>query len=163
MFEPVAGCSTDVGQVDGNYYENVSKKRRIFKEPEKDSDIDVVSNKVFAKESQRKIKWAVNLYSQWRLNRIGRAFCPNQIINANLDNLNSFSQVDLAFSLSHFIREIKKLDGNEYPPNTLREMIITIQMFLHSNSINWKLLDGGAFVAVRDRHRSRTPLSKPNT
>ena len=125
-------------------------KTREFKDPEDDSAIANVSNKVFAPESQRKIKWAVNLYCQWRVNRIAKPFCPNQIINANLDFLVHVTQVDLAYSLCRFIREVKKLDGSDYPPNTLREMIVMIQMYLQFNGVNWKLLDGACFVGLRN-------------
>ena len=93
-FEPIPGCSENLAEVNNDYYDNPNKKMRIFKEPENDSDIASVSNKVFAKESQRKIKWAVNLYCQWRSNRIVKPFCPNQIIKANLDDLLGFSQFD---------------------------------------------------------------------
>ena len=90
------------------------------------------------------------MYCEWRRNRIGKPFCPSQIINANLDALFEVTQVDLAYSLCRFIREIKKMDGSDYPPNTLREMIVMIQMFLHSNGVNWKLLDGSSFVGLRN-------------
>ena len=126
------------------------KKTKRFKDPVDDRQIASVSNRVFAPESQRKIKWVINLYSEWRRNRISKPFCPNQIVNANLDLLFQITQVDLAYSLCRFIREVKKLNGEEYPPNTLREMIIMVQMFLQTNGINWKLLDGSAFVGLRN-------------
>ena len=126
------------------------KKKREFKQPVDDSEIAGVSNRVFAPQSQRKIKWVVNLYSEWRRNQIGKPFCPNQIINSNLDLILHLKQCDLAYALCRFIREVKKLDGSDYPPNTLREMIIMIQMYLQSNGVHWKLLDGSMFVGLRN-------------
>ena len=90
----------------------------------------------------------INLYSEWRINRIHRGYCPKQVINACLDNLFEFSESDLCYSLCRFVREVKKLDGNDYLPNTLREIVIMIQMYLHSNAVNWKLLDGNHFVSL---------------
>ena len=52
--------------------------------------------------------------------------------------------------MCRFIREVKKIDGSEFPPATLREIIIMIQMYLHENSISWKLLDGESFVNLRN-------------
>ena len=147
---PVGFIGDDLKIESGPSTSGCQSKKREFKEPEDDSRIASVSNKVFAPESQRKIKWAVNLYCEWRRNRIGKAFCPNQIINSNLDLLFQLTQVDLAYSLCRFIREVKKLDGSDYPPNTLREMIVMIQMYLQSNGINWKLLDGYSFVGLRN-------------
>ena len=66
---------------------------------------------------------------------------PEQIRSADLKSLSSFTQADLCFSLSRFIHEVKRHDGGDYPPNTIREIIIMIQMYLQKNSIMWKLFD----------------------
>ena len=73
-----------------------------------------------------------------------------EILQANLEVLYTFTESDLCFVLLRFIREVKKLDGTEYPPNTVRELIIMIQMYLHENSIYWKLLDNSAFASLRN-------------
>ena len=72
----------------------------------------------------------------------------NQIFQCDLDVLNCFSESDLCFALCRFVREVKKLDGSEYPPNTVRELVIMIQMYLHENGVFWKLLDQAEFVAL---------------
>ena len=43
-----------------------------------------------------------------------------------------------------------KIDGNEYPPNMIREIIIMIQMYLNEQSIYWKLLEDSQFIALRN-------------
>ena len=35
--------------------------------------------------------------------------------------------------------------GGEYPSNTIWEIIVMIQMYLHENSIYWKLFDDQKF------------------
>ena len=57
-------------------------------------------------------------------------------------------KADLAFAMVRFIREIKKLDNSDYPPNTLREIVIMIQMHLHQNDMMWKLLDQEEFITL---------------
>ena len=126
------------------------KSGRVFKAPEEEENIRSMSRKNFAPKSKKKIKWAVNLYSDWRRNRIGKPGVPSAIVNANLEVVNSFTKGELAFALCRFIREVRKLDGNEYPPNTVRELVVMIQMHLHQNSIYWKLLDGDSFLCVRN-------------
>ena len=42
------------------------------------------------------------------------------------------------------------MDGTEYPPNTLREILIMIQMYLHENGVYCKVLDGDQFTGLRN-------------
>ena len=75
---------------------------------------------------------------------------PQQIIDSNLDNVFALEKSQLAYALARFIREVKRLDGGDYPPNTLREIIIMIQMYLHERDLYWKLLDHPEFITLRN-------------
>ena len=79
-----------------------------FKELSNEIDIVDVSKKKYAIESERKIKWAVNMYDMWQKDHIGKLDVPLKIRNADLSVLYSFTQDDLAFVLSRLIKEIKK-------------------------------------------------------
>ena len=94
--------------------------------------------------------WAVNMYSEWRSNRVNIPGCSPEIVNANLDFLHAVTKFDLSHSLIRFMREVKKMDGTDYPPNTVRELIIMIQMYLHENGKFWKLLDEDAIATLRN-------------
>ena len=37
--------------------------------------------------------------------------------------------------------EVKKINESDYPPNTLKEIVIMIQIYLHENSVYCILLD----------------------
>ena len=126
------------------------KKNREFKQPEHDENMNSIIQEKFAPHSRRKIMWAVNLYSNWHSNRIYIPGCPPEIVNANLECVNAFAKSDLCYSMIHFVREVKKLDGIEYPPNTIRELVIMVQMYLHERGVFWKLLDEAAFVCLRN-------------
>ena len=89
---------------------------RVFKDPTDDFKIDDLGKKQFAPESKKKMRWAVNMYCQWRSNRMSSALCPDQVINSNLDDLSNLSQGSFSYALSRFIVEIRRLDGKEYPP-----------------------------------------------
>ena len=52
------------------------KKGCLFKAPEDESEIQNKTKKQFVPESKRKIRWAVNLYGEWRSNRMGMPLCP---------------------------------------------------------------------------------------
>ena len=74
----------------------------------------------------------------------------DSIVKCNLDDVENLCETDLAFSLCRFVREVKKLDESDYPPNTLCEMIIMVQMYLNEHGIYWKLLDGDRFKELRN-------------
>ena len=125
----------------GEYSGGTKKVRREFKEPVEDSKLVELSHRKFAPESKKKMKWAVNMYCEWRASRVQKVSVPMQIVRANLDDLYNVKQADLCYALSRFIGEIKKVDKSDYPPNTLKEIIVMIQMFLNEKGVYWKLLD----------------------
>ena len=130
-------------EVTGHY----NSRFREFKAPEKEKTINDLTKKQFAPKSKTKIMWVVNLYSEWRRSRIGLVGCTPQILNANLETF-AFSKQDLCYSMSRFIREVKKLDGSDYPPNTVRDLVLMV--YLHQNSLNWKLLDNEEFTDLHN-------------
>ena len=48
------------------------------------------------------------------------------------------------------MREVKKLDGSEYPPNNIHELVFMIQMNLNQNNIIRKLYDNDEFSTLRN-------------
>ena len=52
-------------------------------------------------------------------------------------------------SFVQVIAEVKKLDGTEFLPETLCDIIIAIQMFLESVGVHFKLLDDGILVDLK--------------
>ena len=139
----------DVAQRKQSELGNKRRKTHGFKQPELENNIAEISKKKFAPQSKRKIFWAVNLYNDWRSNRMSEGVIPSQIVNANLDLLGTLIESDLCYSLSRFVREVKKLNGSEYPANTVHELVM-IQMYLHENSVFWELLDQPQFLTLRN-------------
>ena len=82
--------------------------------------------------------------------RLCKSDVSDEIRNADLFKLKQFTQNDLSYALSRFIREVKKLDDTDYPPNTLHDIIIMIQMYLLENGVYWKLFDLPEFVELRN-------------
>ena len=73
-----------------------------------------------------------------------------EIVCCDLDGALCFSPNEFNYALSCFVTEIRKVDGRDYPPNTLREIVIMIQMFLNERGIYWKLLDQNSFQGLRN-------------
>ena len=130
--------------------EDKYKKRRSFHKPANADKINELSRKSFAIQSKKKIKLAVNMYEEWRRVRMMDPYVPSQIKTSDLNKLLTFSQGDFEYSMSRFVREVKKVDDSDFPPATLREIVIMIQMYLHENSVNWKLLDDEVFPILRN-------------
>ena len=125
-------------------------KKRSFKATENEDKINEMSYKNFACESKRKIRWAVNMYDQWRSVRMAEYLVSPQIRRCDLSFVNEFSREDLSYVMSRFIREIKRVDNRDFPPNSLREIVIMIQMHLHQKGLYWKLLDEKEFQGLRN-------------
>ena len=96
---------TDEESGDGD--QTVTKKQRIFKELQAEDKIYELSNKQFADQSKRKIRWAVKLFSDWRMSCMGEPDVADQILNCDLSLMRGVSKKDLAYALCRFIREVK--------------------------------------------------------
>ena len=147
----VENCSEFGCAYYGNYEDTEDKKnKRNFKAPQGEVSMENYMHKNFSVQSKRKIKWAVSMYCEWREARLNDQNVAKEIIRADLNKVVELNKGDLAYALARFIREIRRLDGKDYPPNTLKEIIIMIQMYLHERDVYWKLLDNPDFVALRN-------------
>ena len=86
-------------------------KERWFKSPERDCMIEDFSREKFADNSNKRIKRVVNLYSEWRKNRMQNYCTELEIVRCDLDKLNQFSKADMCYSLARFIRKVTHLNG----------------------------------------------------
>ena len=114
-----------------------------FKAAQGAAAIEELSKKKFANSSEKKICWVLRLYDQWCEYRISSFQCnpPIQRSDLSIHKLKSLTKTDLAYSLSRFITEIHKLNGEEYPPCTLYQMCMCLQMYLESNRLHWIILN----------------------
>lgn len=60
-------------------------------------------------------------------------------------DLLDMSKDEICYSMSRFVCEIKKKNGEEYPAETLYELVISIQLYLEMHGRELKLLDDPAF------------------
>jgi len=57
---------------------------------------------------------------------------------------------ELNFSIARFICEVRKENGEEYPGQTLYELVIQLQLFLEQNGLNYKLLNEDCFIQLKN-------------
>ncbi len=125
------------------------EKATRFKPVTSDCELQDLAGKTFARSTDRKISWAVNLFRMWRQNRIDEGTGEGEISWCDVDSPDLDPEV-LAHVLPTFINEIKRADGEDYPPNTVYSIIVMIQLFFEKKGKTWKLLDGKIFNSVRN-------------
>ena len=60
------------------------------------------------------------------------------------------SKDDLCYSLMRFVLEVRKQSGEEYPDESLYEMLISLQIYLSSKGKEYKFLDDDAFIPLKN-------------
>ena len=105
----------------------------------------------FATSTERKINWAVSNFDEWK--RARNEFAsqhPESGMSLIGPTLQEMTKDELNFAISRFIQEIHKKDGSEYPGKTLRDLVLSIQMYLETQDMKFKLLDDPDFNQVRN-------------
>ena len=102
-------------------------KAKRFKQVSTPEDIERQASKSVPENTQRKREWALSLLKKWSIHR--------KNINKPVKNINECSVSELNSLLSHFILEIRKENGEEYPGSTIYEILSCIQATLRDNGI----------------------------
>ena len=112
-----------------------------------DSTLECLSKKNFAPKTMKKVNWVCNMFQEWRGYRNAEPEFSD--IHCDLDNLSSISEESLIFAMIRFITEVKKMDGNDFPPKTLYEIVVCMQFYLETKGFTWKLLSDDTFKDIR--------------
>ena len=83
--------------------------------------------KQYAENSEKKVKWTVKSYTDWRHNAMASDVNSDQgFHSADLHSLKSLDKVASGFIVCKFITEVVKINSDEYPPNTIKELIFCL-------------------------------------
>ena len=66
------------------------------------------------------------------------------------DNIMNISDEGLVYVVTRFILEVKKQNGNDYPAETLYELVICLQLFMFIQGHKVKFLDDDNFIEVQN-------------
>ena len=121
-----------------------------FKTPVDAKILEDMGRKRFSENTERKVAWAVQMYRDWRNFCLKNKHADCCIISADLDTLTKLDKVSFSYSLSNFILEVKKKDGTDFPPQTLYQIIISLQFFLETRGLEWKLIDDPVFIRFKN-------------
>ena len=95
----------------------------------------------------KKISWVFNMFQDWRSYRNGLGNLS--YISCDLSDITSITEESLKFALCRFLTEAKKLDGNDYPPKTMYDILMCVQFYLETVGFSWRLISHDIFREVK--------------
>ena len=105
----------------------------------------------FAKATDVKSYWAVRVFDSWKKEKNLKAVTqPHLSISPILPRLLDMTKDQISYSLSRFIMEAKKQNGEDYPAETLYELIISIQLYLEMQVKSMKVLNEDVFLPLKN-------------
>ena len=120
---------------------------RTFTVPLQNDILDDLKHMNFAPDTMKKIQCVTKMYRDWREYR--HSFLDKQRITCDLDDKSTITKESLIFALSHFLTEVKKVDGSDFPGKTLYEILICMQFHLECIGFAWKLVNDEAFKDIK--------------
>ena len=93
---------------------------------------------------------AVTLYREWWYRRCAQPGCPPQILWSNIEKIESLEMVNFQRSLSCFVNEVRRHDQKEFPGETLKQIVIMLQLYLEKQGLSWKLIDDPKMAKFRN-------------
>ena len=126
------------------------KVKRSFHKPRTSDELQSLKAIHYVDNTNHKSRWAVKTYIDWRKSCIETScaeFCNRAILVSDLITSLLLEPAPLCDALCKFVTEMRKENSQDYPLQMVKGIITSIQMYLKSNKIYWKLLhkDGGQF------------------
>lgn len=112
-----------------------------FGELKTDADLEEARKKAVPKNTTKNTSWAVNIWKQWSSHR--RQVCtsynewPTHLLIAQISELN--------YWLSKFVLEVRKANGEQYPPDTLYGVCTGLLRFIRETRPEINIFKDPAF------------------
>ena len=103
----------------------LSKNR--FANPTTKEDLAAARISSVPKKTQDDMAYCMRIWNQWKSYRLELG------VSTENTPITTLSKSSLDEEMSHFVLEVRKRDGNEYPPNTLYHIICGIMRHLRNN------------------------------
>ena len=102
----------------------------------------------FTASTEEKIQWAVNLFKEWKDARNKAA--PSLKLSPILVELSEMTKDEINYTVSRFIMEICKKNGEIDPGCSLKQIVLCLQFYLNKFGVNWKLLSDPYHMQLRN-------------
>ena len=106
-----------------------------------------LTRKSFSDETTKKVHWVKQMFNDWKEFRCNSAHLES--VDCDIDHPELLSKEVLSKAVCKFITEVKKLDGGDFPPRTLYDIVICLQFWMEHNGFNWKLISDSEFQDVK--------------
>ena len=103
----------------------VPAKLRVFAPPKSREEVVQARKNAIPKKTQDDTKYCIGMWNDWRQHKL--------LDGSIIPTVDEVDSPTLANLLSHFILEVRKRNGDEFPPNSLHHIVCGIQCYLRMN------------------------------
>ena len=103
---------------------------RIYSSPKSTEAVNAAKSGSIPAKTKEQTEWAVRTWKEWALCRNSRLLSGEQPFSPTFTEL---SVPEMNFWLSKFVLEVRKKNGEPYPPNTLYQLICGLQCQLREH------------------------------
>ena len=96
-----------------------------FSEPVDDEYLDKLKRSAIPAKTRQQTKWAISRWDAWALN------CSLKCSKEPVPQLEGIPEKMIELWFKRFVVEIRKKDGKCYPPDTLYQLVVSLQWYLH--------------------------------
>lgn len=100
----------------------------------------------YSDSSKKKAQWAFRVFFNWKVQRNLQGVNDPEL--RHIGDITEISLPDVTYALKRFILEVRKKDGEYYPSDTLYDLIVSLQMYLHMAGRMVKFFDDPQFQEV---------------
>ena len=101
-------------------------KPRKFAPPKTEQEIETARKGAIPKKTQSDTKYCIGMWNEWKWNRLA-------YYGENIPDIAEIPSAELSKLLSRFILEVRKKNGEEFPPDSLLHIASGLQQYLRLN------------------------------
>jgi hypothetical protein len=128
-----------------NSSQDVERISRFLK-PLNQQDLDALIQSGLSKKTEAKCKWALNLFDMWQQDRKKKKPDADSFMYQDIMTMKD-EEIDKC--LSYFVAEVKNKSGEDYKPNTVYEIVCSIQHFMRKKGRFVSFLDDKKYEGLR--------------
>ena len=111
-------------------------RKRRFNTPKNSEDIAIAKNLAIPEKTEKATQWSLNTWDEWtkqrELSEDERLFGPISI--------SEMSEDQIRYRVPQFTLDVRKKNWEEYPPNSLYEMVCCLQREIQKKETKYQFL-----------------------